>query len=146
MPFEEIEETAIYKLAEGVADMIWDIAIRWDKFAKDSVGLQIVRSADSIGANLAESGGRFHPADVVNFLYHSRGSLRETNWWLRRCAKRKLMTTQQSDILREKFTELARMLNGYISHKRKRIAASHSATKPLSNPTTHPPGPGKRSR
>ncbi len=44
----------VYKLAEKLADEIWNIVIKWDALAKDTVGKQIIRSADSIGANIAE--------------------------------------------------------------------------------------------
>ncbi|MDP2365887.1 MAG: four helix bundle protein [Ignavibacteria bacterium] len=39
---------------------------------------QIRRAALSISANLAESFGRNHSADKINFLYFSRGSITET--------------------------------------------------------------------
>jgi four helix bundle protein len=52
------ENLRVYQLAEKVADHIWDIAAGWDDFAKRTVGGQIVRSADSIGANIAEGTGR----------------------------------------------------------------------------------------
>lgn len=37
----------VYKLSEKLADEIWNIVNNWDYFAKDTVGKQIVRSADS---------------------------------------------------------------------------------------------------
>ncbi|MGA2855181.1 MAG: four helix bundle protein, partial [Verrucomicrobiota bacterium] len=39
------ENLRVYKLSEELADEIWTIVIRWDAFAKDTVGKQIVRSA-----------------------------------------------------------------------------------------------------
>ena len=32
----------VYKLAERLADEIWDIVIKWDALAKDMVGKQII--------------------------------------------------------------------------------------------------------
>ena len=49
--FEKLE---IYQLAEKLADEIWFIVEKWQYFEKDTVGKQIVRSADSIGANIDE--------------------------------------------------------------------------------------------
>jgi four helix bundle protein len=43
----------VYQLAEKLADEIWQIVQEWNQFAKDTMGKQIVRSADSIGANIA---------------------------------------------------------------------------------------------
>lgn len=58
MPRTNFENLRVYQLSEELADRIWDIVVRWDNFAKDTVGKQVVRSADSVGANLAEGEGR----------------------------------------------------------------------------------------
>jgi len=50
---------------------------RWNYFQKDTVGKQLVRSADSIAANLSEGFGRYHYKETKNFSYYSRGSLFE---------------------------------------------------------------------
>jgi len=92
MAFEQIENLRILKEAEEIADKIWDEVIVWNYFAKDSIGKQLVKAADSIGANIVESQGRFHPKDAINFLYISRGSLKETKYWLKRATNRKLLT------------------------------------------------------
>jgi len=86
------EKLDVYKLSEQLSDVIWDIVIKWDYFAKDTVGKQLVRSADSIGANIAEGSGRETKKDKIHFLKISRGSLYETQHWLRRTYKRKLIT------------------------------------------------------
>ena len=49
----KFEELQVYQLAEKLADEIWQIVQEWNQFAKDTMGKQIVRSADSIGANIA---------------------------------------------------------------------------------------------
>ena len=46
--------------------------------AKRTVGYQIIRSADSIAANIAEGYGRYSPKDKANFYRYSRGSFEET--------------------------------------------------------------------
>jgi len=51
------EKLHVYQLSEKLADSVWHIVIRWDPFAKDTVGKQIVRAADSIGANISEGSG-----------------------------------------------------------------------------------------
>jgi four helix bundle protein len=53
--FEKLE---VYKLSERLADEIWVAVISWDRFARDTVGKQVVRAADSIGANIATGAGR----------------------------------------------------------------------------------------
>lgn len=92
MGYQDIEESRMYKLAEEIADGVWEIVIDWSEFAKQALGVQLVRSADSIGANIAESAGRFHPREAINFLYYARGSTKETRWHLRRAIRRKIIT------------------------------------------------------
>ena len=50
MPIEQLEA---YRLAARLADGVWDIVLTWDNFARDTVGKQFVRAADSIGVSLA---------------------------------------------------------------------------------------------
>ena len=52
------ENLKVYQLAEKVADAVWELVLGWDNFAKDTVGRQLVRAADSVGANIAEGTGR----------------------------------------------------------------------------------------
>lgn len=113
---EGLQDLAVLKLAEGVADTVWHVAHRWSSLAQDTVGKQIIRSSDSIGANIAESYGRFHYSDKVNFLYYARGSLFETKYWLNRCGTRKLMEPKQVDTLVSDLGEIVRQLNGFIRY------------------------------
>ena len=78
------EDLQVLKAAETIADSIWKKVVEWDHFAKDVLGKQITRSADSIGANIAESVGRYNFGEKLQFLYYSRGSLFETKYWLNR--------------------------------------------------------------
>ena len=83
-----LEDLRVLKAAEGVADAIWKDVSHWDEFARNVVGGQLARAADSIGANIAESFGRFNYGEKLQFLYYSRGSLFETKYWLNRCLAR----------------------------------------------------------
>jgi four helix bundle protein len=65
------EDLQVLKSAEMITDSIWKQVLQWDEFAKDVVGKQIARSADSIGANLAESYGRYNFGEKLQFLYYS---------------------------------------------------------------------------
>ena len=109
------EKLDVYKLSEQLSDVIWDIVIEWDYFAKDTVGKQLVKSADSIGANIAEGSGRGTDKDNIHFIKISRGSLYETQHWLRRAYKRKLITEKNIKQLLPTIKELAPRLNAYIT-------------------------------
>ena len=52
------EDLRVYQASEALADLIWEIVSRWKPLARDTVGTQLIRAADSIGANIAEGHGR----------------------------------------------------------------------------------------
>ena len=93
----KVEDLDVYQMAEGLADKVWNICIAWDYFAKDTIGKQLVRAADSISANLAEGHGRFHFKDRLNFCYYARGSLEETKSLLSKARRRKLIEKEKID-------------------------------------------------
>lgn len=93
------ETLHIYRLSEVLADEIWKIVLSWNWFAKNTVGIQIVKAADSVGANIAEGSGRGSNPEYKRFLKISRGSLYETRHWLRRAFARRLLTQQQVEDL-----------------------------------------------
>ena len=89
MSRSNVENLRVYRLSEDLADQIWDVALGWDQFAKDTIGRQIVRAADSVGANIAEGSGRGSYPDNRRFVRTARGSLNETQHFLRRAFRRK---------------------------------------------------------
>jgi four helix bundle protein len=105
----------VYQLAEELADRIWEIVIKWDYLAKRTVGEQIIRSADSISANIAEGAGRGSFQDNRRFALIARGSLYETKNWLRRSYKRNLLTEIETKKLKTITEELSPKLNAFIS-------------------------------
>jgi four helix bundle protein len=109
------EKLRVYGLSEKLADKIWEITLSWGYFARDTVGKQLVRSAHSIGANIAEGAGRGRFLDNRRFVRIARGSLNETKHWLRRSHKRRLLTAEQTAQLKPIVEELAPMLNSYLN-------------------------------
>ena len=81
---------------------------RWKPFARQTIGSQLVRAADSVGANIAESHGRFYFGEKLQFLYYARGSLYETRHWLRLAWRRSLLPTEDSAQLAELIEPLAK--------------------------------------
>jgi four helix bundle protein len=108
------EQLRVYQLSEQLADQIWDIVVEWGQFARDTVGKQIVRSADGIGANIAEGTGRGSFQDNRRYVKLARGSLNETKHWLRRAYRRKLLTEKQVRFLKPLVDELGPKLNAYL--------------------------------
>ena len=117
------EKLQVYQLSEKLADNVWNIVISWDSFAKHTVGKQIVRAADSIGANISEGSGRGSIQDNRRFVRIARGSLYETIHWLRRCYLRKLLSQSEVKKLRLLVEELAPKLNAFLRSVDSRISS-----------------------
>ena len=114
MAKSDFESLKVYQMSENLTDEIWDVVLRWDRFARDTVGGRIVRAADSIGANIAEGCGRGSFQDNRRFLRIARGSLKETQHFLRRAYKRKLLDDSQVNTIKPLVDNLAPMLNAYL--------------------------------
>jgi four helix bundle protein len=109
-----ISDLRIYNLANDIGDEVWNIVDHWDFYKKDTIGKQIVRSADSISANIAEGFGRYHYKESKNFLYYSRGSAYETLDWLLKATRRNLIDMDKSSELKLKMEDFLIKLNAYI--------------------------------
>ena len=108
------EKLRVYQLAELLADHVWQIVLRWDYFAKVTVGKQMVTAADGIGSNIAEGSGRGSLQDNRRFIKIARGSLYETKHWLRRAYNRKLLNETDVTDLKPIIDELLPKLNAYF--------------------------------
>ncbi len=110
-----LEEFKAYNLAMKIGEEIWAIVSKWNYFEKDTVGKQLVRTADSIAANLSEGLGRYHFKEARNFSYYSRGSLFETRTWLSKSRNRNLVSEEDFKRINQSLDEIGRMLNAYIN-------------------------------
>lgn len=118
---ENFQNLKVYQLVEEIANKIWFIVEKWDRSAQDTIGKQLVRSADSIGANIAEGNGRYNYQDNQRFVKIARGSLNETRHWLRLACARQLLTQEQINQLRPLLDELSPKLNAYINSLRNSV-------------------------
>ena len=108
------ENLQIYKLSEKLSDQLWKIVVRWDVLARDTVSKQLMRAVDSIGANIAEGSGRGTDPEIRRFLRIARGSLYETQHWLRRAYRRRLLLESEVNDLLPILKELTPKLNAYL--------------------------------
>jgi four helix bundle protein len=100
----------VYRLAAELADDLHGLVVEWPTFERWIVGLQLIRAADSIGANIAEATGRWHDADKRRLLLIARGSAYELEHWLLRARARALL----GDSASARLGDIARALNGLI--------------------------------
>ncbi len=114
MSKSDFEKLRVFQMAERLADEVWEVVKPWDGFAKGTIGRQLVRAADSVGANIAEGAGRGSYVDNRRFVRIARGSLYEVKFFLRRAHRRGLLSEAQADSLKPLVTDLAPMLNAYL--------------------------------
>jgi four helix bundle protein len=125
----------VYQNAEALADVVWDSVVHWDNFSRDTVGKQLVRSADSIGTNIAEGHGRGSALDNRRFVKIARGSMNETVHHLRRAFRRGLLTEEQTHRLKPLLDHLPRQINAYLRNIR--VTPSASPSKPTTSHAPH---------
>ena len=123
------ESLRVYQLAERISDRVWDLVREWEFFAKDTVGKQLVRAADSVEANIAEGDGRGSYADNCRCVRIARGSLNETKHFLRRAYRRKLLKESDVKALKPLIDELGPKLNSYL-----KSIGTRRATSPPNDP------------
>ena len=104
------EELRVYQMSETLSDTIWEIVVNWNALPRDTVGKQLIRAVDSIGAKSAEGAGRGSYQDNRRFVRIARGSLNETRHWLRRAHNRKLLTSEQTITLKTLLDQIARLV------------------------------------
>jgi four helix bundle protein len=100
----------VYQRSRALGQMLYERVAQWRAFDRDTVGVQLIRAADSVSANIAEAGGRWSAADKRRLLMVARGSLYETEHWIDTAHARGLLETNLSDEL----AAIARPLNGLI--------------------------------
>jgi four helix bundle protein len=113
-----VYELDVYILSEDFSDKIWYGYDNWSEKVQRTIGYQIIRSSDSIAANLAEGYGRYTPADRRKFYYYARGSFEETKAWLRKLIRRKVITGDEIAGYTKIIDELGPKLNTFIKTTR----------------------------
>jgi four helix bundle protein len=111
----QFEELDVYKLSEQLCDSIYQVVRQWQRLDQNTVGTQVIRAADSIGANIAEGAGRGSFADNRRFIRIARGSLYEVKHFLRRAFRRQLLQQGEIESIRRMLDELAPRLNAYLN-------------------------------
>jgi len=106
---------AVYEKCASLSDELWSAVKGWNAFERWTLGTQLVRAADSVGANIAEAGGRWSYPDRRRVLFLARGSAFELEHWLTRALARNLPCPENAV---DRAHELSRMLTG-LAHSLK---------------------------
>jgi len=110
-----------YKTAFSLSNYVWEIIITWDYFARDTIGKQLVRSVDSISANIAEGFGRYSKKDKIKFYRYSQGSIKESLDWNEKAKARNLTSENQYNKILEYLQKLPRELNHLIKFTNEKL-------------------------
>jgi four helix bundle protein len=119
--FLQLNDLTSYKSSFSFSNKIWDIVIKWDYFARDTIGKQFVNAADSVSANIAEGFGRYHKKDKVKFYYYSLGSVKECSDWLNKSKARNLISEELFLELSEVVERLPREVHQLIKFTNERL-------------------------
>ena len=113
-----MEQFDLFHRYVEVANWAWKIVSEWKPLAVDTIGKQLIRAADSIGANLVEGDGRFTIGDSLHFFVIARASARETRYWIECAVSRNLVSADVGQQQIDELTSATQMLNRLISYRR----------------------------
>ena len=77
---------------------------------------QMRRSAVSIPSNIAEGKGRYSRKELLQFLFHARGSLLELRTQITIARELDYLSSTEGETLTNHADEVGRLLNGLINH------------------------------
>ena len=116
-----LEKITAYKISSDLSDEVWNLVSSWSILAQRTIGEQLIKSIDSIPANIAEGEGRYFKKDKIKFFFQARGSLFEAIHWVAKTGKRKLLSQEQCVRLLEKLEKLPKEINFLIKNTSKNL-------------------------
>lgn len=121
MKYLQLNDIDCYKRSLILSNYVWDIVLKWDYFAKETVGVQFTRAVDSISANIAEGFGRFGKKDKIKFYRYGFGSLKESCDWNQKAFMRKLLTREQYEHILTELQALPKEINQLTQFTNERL-------------------------
>ncbi|OYW71749.1 MAG: hypothetical protein B7Z37_26880 [Verrucomicrobia bacterium 12-59-8] len=110
----DLQELRVYQLAMRVGEDVWSLTVGWEWMTQQTVGLQWIRSADSIAVHISEGYGRGSAKENIKFCYDALGALSQTQTWLDKARARSLVLESAARELALKLDALRRQLDSYI--------------------------------
>ena len=103
-----------YKIGLQLSNIIWKIVRDWDIFSRDTIGKQLVRSADSISSNIAEGWNRYYKKDKILFFNYAKSSFYETIDWINKSINRTLISKLEAEVINRLIKSFPKEINGLI--------------------------------
>ena len=118
----KLEDLSACKIAFELSNYVWGIVVRWDFFAKDTVGKQYVKATDSISANISEGFGRYFKKDKVNFYRYSYGSIKEAYDWTNKSKVRNLLKPNEYNHIHKQLSLLPKEVHELIDFTNEKLS------------------------
>jgi four helix bundle protein len=120
--FEDLE---CWKAGREVRLLVWrEVMPLLPKEERYRLGDQVLRSARSITANIAEGHGRFHYLDTSKFCSNARGSCSEVLDHLITASDELLIPLDLLERARPKIDSTMRLINGYVGYLKRSARAA----------------------
>ena len=117
----KLNDIDAYKIAFNLSNSIWYIIIKWDYFAKKTLGSQFVNSTDSISANIAEGFGRYGKKDKIRFYRIAFGSMYESLDWNEKARKRGLISNEEYNLIFLELNKLPKEIHSLIKYTNEKL-------------------------
>ena len=112
------EDLDVWKVCQQLRKKITGLARKFPKEEQYRLADQLIRSARSVTANIAEGYGRFHYQENIQFCRQARGSLYEVLDHLIVALEESYLKEDEFKVFRKEMIRSISILNGYIRYLR----------------------------
>jgi len=120
--FLKLNDIDAYKIAFKLSNYVWNIVVKWDYFAKKTIGGQFVEAVDSMSANIAEGFGRYFKKDKIKFYWYSSGSVKEGLDWNEKSRIRELLKPGEYEHIFGELQKLPGAINRLIKFTNEKLS------------------------
>lgn len=118
----QLKDISAYRTAFDLSNYVWKVVIKWNYFARDTVGKQLAKAIDSISANIAEGCGRYFKKDKVNFYRYGSGLIDESFDWIEKANKRGLLRESEYRHIVRELDKLPKDINSLIKFTNEKLS------------------------
>lgn len=113
MKFKELK---IWQESHKLTLEIYKLTEKFPKSEIYGISSQIQRASSSVPANIVEGYNRKGNKEFIQYLYQSRGSLSETEYFIILATDLKYIDNSKSEELLNRYEILSKMLSSFISY------------------------------
>lgn len=115
MKFTELK---IWQKSHQLTLEIYKITQKFPSFEKFAVASQLQRASSSVPANIVEGYNRKGNKEFLQFLFQSKGSLAETEYFIILVRDLGYIDSNVAEKLLNEYEDLSKMLNSFITYVR----------------------------